>query len=217
MLPVLRTVLIILVALIGYQAIIRLVRKLWHFPAPGFIGRFLDSPVRKWQQSPESFVARSGAQPGMTVLEIGCGSGAFTTAMAHAVRPEGHVHALDIQADMLRQLRRKLAKPAYQDITNVTLHEHNAYDLPFEDGTLDLVYLVTVLPEIPDQLRALAEIKRVLKPGGILAVGELLIDPDYPLRQTTVRIGERAGFAVAATSGNFWSYIVRFVKPAANE
>ena len=85
--------------------------------------------------------------------------------------------------------------------------------LPFEAGTFDVVYMVTVLPEIPDQGRALAEIWRVLKPGGILAVSEFLVDPDYPLRSTTVRVGAQAGFRPEATIGNLWSYTVRFRKP----
>ena len=53
----------------------------------------------------------------------------------------------------------------------------------------------------------------MLKPGGILAVSELLLDPDYPLRSTTVRIGAEAGFRPEATMGNLWNYTVRFRKP----
>ncbi len=54
---------------------------------------------------------------------------------------------------------------------------------------------------------------RVLKPGGILAVSELLLDPDYPLKAATARRGEKAGFLVEGFYGNFWTYTVRFTKP----
>ena len=83
--------------------------------------------------------------------------------MARAVGPGGQVAALDIQPGMLAQLERKLRQPAYCDIQNVRLYEANAYELPFDDATFDVVYMITVLPEIPDQGRALMEIKRVLK------------------------------------------------------
>jgi ubiquinone/menaquinone biosynthesis C-methylase UbiE len=195
-----------------YQIALRLARKVWRVPAPAFIGYLLDSDYRRMLQPPDQIVARSGAQPGMKVLEIGCGSGAYTTFFARAVAPEGEVAALDIQAAMLAQLAAKLAKPENQDIHNIVLHEASAYELPFEDNTLDLVYMITVFPEIPDRDRTLVEVMRVLKPGGLLAITEWILDPDYPLMSTTVKEGTRAGFVVDAVLGNWWTYTVRFKK-----
>ena len=149
----------------------------------------------------------------MTVMELGCGSGAFTTFIARAVGDSGKVYAVDIQSAMIRQLERKLVKAENQDIKNVEIRQASAYELPFTDGSIDLACLVTVLPEIPDRGRALREIKRVLKPGGILAVTEFLPDPDYPLRTTTIRMCEREGFVLDDSLGNLWNYTVRFRKP----
>jgi ubiquinone/menaquinone biosynthesis C-methylase UbiE len=196
-----------------WQILFRIIRKTIPFPAPAFIGIFLDSDLRRRIQSPAGVIKGSGITIGQRVLEIGCGSGGFTTFVARAVGPNGHVEALDIQESMLSQLEKKLALPENQDIQNITLHKASAYELPFEDEILDLVYMITVLPEIPDQHRALQEIMRVLKPGGILAVSELLIDPDYPLKEGTARRGEKAGFLVEGFYGNFWTYTVRFTKP----
>jgi SAM-dependent methyltransferase len=203
----------IVAALFVYQFLIRLIRKLVHFPAPAFLGFFLDSDYRRRLQPPGDIIKGAGIQPGMRVLEIGCGSGGYTTFVARTVGPQGQVEALDIQPAMLAQVKQKLQRPEYQDITNINLHQASAYQLPFGEGELDLVYLITVLPEIPNQARALAEIKRVLKPGGVLAVSELLLDPDYPLRSTTIRRGQQAGFEPLGVSGNFWTYTVRFSKP----
>jgi ubiquinone/menaquinone biosynthesis C-methylase UbiE len=172
----------------------------------------LDSDLRRALQPPGVVVARSGIGEGMQVLEIGCGSGAYTTAVARAVGPRGHVYALDFQPGMLRQLARKLARPENQDIQNVTLLNKSAYELPFADGTLDLVYTITVLQEIPDPLRTLREAYRALKPGGALAVTEWLPDPDFPLPETTMHLGRAAGFVVEAALGNLWHYTVRFRK-----
>jgi len=210
--PCLRLLLNILGIFALYQVVLRLIRKYWHFPAPAFIGRFLDSDYRRTLQPPAPIVARSGARPRMKALEIGCGSGAYTTFFARAVAPDGAVAALDIQPAMLAQLAAKLTKPENQDIQNITLHEASAYALPFEDNTLDLVYMITVFQEIPDRDRTLAEVLRVLKPGGLLAITEWIFDPDYPLMSTTIKQGTRAGFVVDAALGNWWTYTVRFKK-----
>jgi ubiquinone/menaquinone biosynthesis C-methylase UbiE len=155
----------------------------------------------------------SGIKTGMTVVELGCGSGAFTTFVARVVGKQGRIYAVDIQPAMLKQLKRKLAKPENRDITNIELKQASAYDLPFADGVIDLVYMVTVLMEIPDRSEALREIRRVLKPGGTLAVTEWLPDPDYPRRSTVIEICQREGFALDSSQGNLWNYTVRFKKP----
>lgn len=207
-------VILVLIALhILWLTLAKLVRKLYPFPAPAFIGRLLDSGYRRWLQPPAQVIQRSGIKEGMTVLELGCGPGTFTTSVARAVGGKGKVYALDIQKDMLKQLERKLAKPGNRDIKNVELINSSAYELPFEDKALDMVFMVTVLPEIPDQDRALQQVNRVLKPGGLLAVTELFPDPDYPWKSTTIKFGTRAGFVVGEVSGNFLNYTVRFRKP----
>jgi len=206
------TVLTVLGILLVWQVVIRLFRKKFHFPAPAFIGRFLDSDVRRKLQPPDKLIERSGIKQGMRVLEVGCGSGAFVTFVARAVGKTGKVFALDIQPGMLKQLEAKLTRPENRDIKNIKVILGSAYELPFEDNSLDLVYMVTVLQEIPDKKKALKEVKRVLKPGGILAVTELLPDPDYPLRSTTVKTGKEAGFILDTALGDFWNYTVRFVK-----
>ncbi len=210
----LKIILIVLGAFLLYQVLIRINRKLHPFPAPAFIGWFLDSALRRWLQPPDKIIERSGIKPGMTVMELGCGSGAFTTSVARKVGKEGKVYAVDIQPAMLRQLERKLAKAENQDIRNIELKQASAYDLPFADASLDLVYTITVLQEIPDRGRALREIRRVLKPGGILAVTELLPDPDYAWCSTTIKLSQREGFALDDKSGNLWNYTVKFKKPS---
>jgi SAM-dependent methyltransferase len=195
-----------------YQLVLRLVRKRFPFPVPPVVGRFLDSDLRRWMQPPGPIMERSEITEGKQVLEIGCGSGAYTLFAARAVGAGGEVCALDIQAAMLEQLARKLEQPAYRDIGNIRLYRQSAYALPFEDQTFDVVYMITVLPEIPDRQRALLQVKRVLKPDGVLAVTEFLVDPDYPLRSTTVRLGRDAGFELDAVLGNLWTYTVRFRK-----
>lgn len=209
---ILQIVLIIIGIIIAWLILTRLIRRIYQFPAPAFIGYFLDSNYRRRIQPPTQIIERSGIKKGDRVLEIGCGSGAYTTFVAREVGKEGIVEALDIQPAMLAQLKKKLAKPENSDIQNIRLHESSAYQLPFEEGSIDLVYMITVLPEIPDQAKVLAEVWRVLKVNGILAVTEFFPDPDYPLSSTTSKKGEKAGFDVEGLFGNLWTYTVRFRK-----
>lgn len=212
-----KTVLIIILIILAFPifwvTVVKVVRKLVHFPAPAFIGHLLDSGYRRRIQPPYQLIERGGIKKGMHVLDLGCGSGAFTPFIARTVGDNGKVYALDIQTDMLKQLENKLSRPENKDIKNIKLIEGNAYDLPFDSKSLDLVNMVTVLQEIPDRNRALQEVKRVLKPGGILAVTELFPDPDYPWKSTTIKLGVAAGFEVDKVSGNFFNYTVRFKKP----
>ena len=193
---------------------LRLIDKRHRSPVPAFVGRLLDSRIRRWVQPPRKIIERSGIKPGMTVLDLGCGSGAFTTLLARVVGEEGKVYAVDIQSGMLRQLERKLAKAENLDITNVEVKQASAYELPFQDDSLDLVYMVASLQEISDRGKALREARRVLKPDGILAVTEFVPDTDYPLRSTTIKLCQQEGFALDGNLGNFWNYTVRFKKPS---
>jgi ubiquinone/menaquinone biosynthesis C-methylase UbiE len=194
------------------QVMLRLVRRYVKFPAPAFMGSVLDSDYRRFLQPPGQLIERSGIESGMVVLEIGAGSGAYTPYIARAVGEKGKVFCLDIQKEMLDKLEAKLARPEFRDIHNVELFNDSAYSLPFEFSSIDLVVLVTVFQEIPDKDQALKEIMRVLKTGGILAITEWLIDPDYPWMGTTAQMGLQGGFTIEAMEGNLWTYTVRFKK-----
>ncbi len=195
--------------LVLWQVVIRAGRKLIRFPAPAFIGRWLDSDFRRSMQKTEHIIRRSGFKPGMKVMEIGCGSGAYTLFVADAVGTKGKVYALDIQQKMLDQIKRKIEQGGKKYGKNIELIRASAYKIPLKNNSLDLAYMITVLPEIPDRQKVLAEAMRILKPKGIIAISEFFPDPDYPLMTTTKRDLEKAGFTIEAVEGNFWSYTVR--------
>ena len=188
----------------------RILRKFVHFPAPPFVAYFLDSRLRRKMQPPDKLIKRSGITKNMTVLEIGCGSGAYTTYIGREVGDKGIVYGLDIQPKMLQQLQIKLDKIENKDITNIKTILGNAYELPFEDHIIDLVCMITVLQEIPDKTRALKEARRVLRSNGILAVTELLVDPDYPWKKTTIRMVTSTGFRLQQVHGNALNYTITF-------
>ncbi len=197
----------LLVWVVFSQTILRLAKRWVHFPAPPFLGRLLDSPVRRRLQPPDLVVSWMDLRPGMQVMEVGPGAGTFTEVAARSVGDGGKVHAFDIQPGMIAQVE---ARMQTRGVRNVDARVASAYDLPVPDGSMDRVFMVTVLPEIPDPQRALREFRRVLKPDGLLAVAEFLVDPDYPRLSTVVRWASDAGFKPAGSHRRGLHYVALF-------
>jgi SAM-dependent methyltransferase len=110
-------------------------------------------------------------RPGMRLLDVGCGPGSITLGLAEAVAP-GEVVGLDIEP---LQLERARALAAERGVVNVRFEPGDAYALPFPDASFDAVFAHAVLQHLGDPVRALAEFRRVLRPGGIAAIA----DPDW--------------------------------------
>lgn len=193
-----------------WLVIFRLISKLGNRgPCPYALAWMVDNPLRR--RYTESVLDRIGVQSGERVLELGPGPGAFTVRAARRAEPGGTLVAVDIQPKMIAAVEKRVKEAG---LTNVETHVASAYELPLEDESVDRAFLVTVLPEIPDRQRALAELRRVLKPGGVLSVTEEFLDPDYPLARTTVAWAEEAGFELAARHGHWWIYTLNFRKGA---
>jgi len=177
-------------------------------PCPNSLSWLVDNPIRRRYLGP--ILDRVSIQPGERVLELGPGPGMFTLEAARRAGPEGRLIAVDIQPQMIAQVEARMREAG---LTNVETHVASAYDVPLEDGSVDRAFLVTVLPEIPDQARALAELRRVLRPGGVLSITEEFYDPDYPFPAETIRRLKAAGFAMDRRFGNWWIYTINFRKP----
>ena len=104
-------------------------------------------------------------QPGMHVLEPGCGTGRLTTILADAVGPSGQVLALDISAAMVQACRDRIRNWANVQVLQVAIE-----DYAVEPATFDLVVCHQVVPHFDDPRVALATITRGLKAGGRLVV-----------------------------------------------
>jgi ubiquinone/menaquinone biosynthesis C-methylase UbiE len=191
------------------HTLLRLIRRVYKFPMPAFLANLIDNPLRRRIQPPSDMPLRHGIGPGMTVLEVGPGNGRYTVETARRVGRAGQVIAIDIEPKMIeRVLRRAQA----EGLDNVQAKVANVYQLPFDDGTFDAVYLITVISEVPEPARALREFYRVLSPSGTLAFSELLTDPDYPRAQTLMRWASSVGFRLKHKLGNFFAYTLVFEK-----
>jgi ubiquinone/menaquinone biosynthesis C-methylase UbiE len=99
-----------------------------------------------------------------------------------------------------------------EGITNIEARLADVYELPFEDETFDLVYMIAVINEIPNPESALNEFQRVLKSNGKLVFSELFLDPDYQLAGTLIRRVNSAGFQLIEKIGNVFYYTLIFGK-----
>ena len=105
-------------------------------------------------------------RPGISVLDCGCGPGTITRDIAQRIAP-GRVVGLDFSAD---QVAVAIADAAAQGIANVEFRQGSAYALPFDDNCFDAVFSHALLEHLKEPDRAVAEFRRVLKPGGMLGV-----------------------------------------------
>ena len=104
---------------------------------------------------------------GMDLLDVGCGPASITADLAERVAP-GRVVALDAAAGALEAARKTLHERGLSEQVEVTSGDVMA--LPFEDASFDVVHAHQVLQHLADPVGALAEMRRVTRPGGIVAV-----------------------------------------------
>jgi ubiquinone/menaquinone biosynthesis C-methylase UbiE len=167
---------------------------------------------RFWVQAPHPIVTRERLyfmmrpREGERVLEIGPGTGYYTLDIAEWVGDGGQVEIFDLQQEFLDHTMRRAAE---RGLGNVVPTQGDATELPYEDASIDAVVLNAVLGEIPEPVAALREIRRVLKPGGRLLVGELFGDPHFTTRAALRREAGEAGLDYEWHSGYWFGYVAR--------
>lgn len=110
-------------------------------------------------------------KPGMKLLDCGSGMGALTTSLAEWLAP-GEVIGIDREPSQVEAAR---AWAMEKGIHNVRFELGNIYDIPYPDASFDAVFAFTVLEHVREPLRAMREMRRVLKSGGVAGI----YDPDY--------------------------------------
>ncbi|MXZ82353.1 MAG: class I SAM-dependent methyltransferase [Synechococcus sp. SB0666_bin_14] len=130
---------------------------------------------------------------GMKVLDFGCGPGTISVGLAKAVAP-GELQGVDIEASQIA-MAQAAAQAGGHD--NAHFQVGDVTNLPFADNTFDVAHCHAVLMHVPNLAQALAEVQRVLKPGGILSARESVIeanifepDPQGCLAQATVTFSQ---------------------------
>lgn len=148
------------------------------------------------------------ARKGERILEIGPGLGQAAVQVAACVGSQGRVDVLDIQQEMLDATVSRAERSGMHNVVGALAPSSG--QLPYDDASFDAAYVVTVLGEIPDRQQTLAELRRVLKPGGRLIVGEIAVDPDFiPTRQLR-SLAEAVGFRLERRFGPPFAYHAHF-------
>jgi len=167
-------------------------------------------------------------QPGMDLLDCGSGSGSITVGLAQVIAP-GQVTGIDISEAEVARAREKAAA---EGIANLRFEVGNVYKLAFPAESFDALFAHNVLEHVSEPLKALQEMHRLLKPGGVIGIRDVDMGgtifcaaselvPQYPLLHEAVwkgvggdpRIGRRlrgllheAGFVDIAASASFEVY-----------
>jgi SAM-dependent methyltransferase len=181
-------------------------------PIPPSQAFMLLSPQRSLLHPVDEMVRSFRVREGDTVLELGPGPGYFSIEASRAVGPRGRVLCVDVQPGMVSILRERLDEARAVNARPVV---GDGVRLPLRDGCIDAAYLVTVLGEIPDRPKAMAELRRVMKPGGVLSIMESLGDPDYQLEASVRDLCEAYGFSVLELRRQRLGYTLSFSAPGA--
>lgn len=144
--------------------------------------------------------------PGIDLLDCGCGPGFITVGMAEVVAP-GSVVGIDIQPDQI-EAARILAEE--RGLGNVRFEVGDVYQIPFPDASFDAVFANAVLMYLRDPLAALKEMRRVLRPGGVVGIRDfyekgMVWEPSTPLLKEYRRLGA----LVMEHNGTDSTYLVR--------
>ncbi len=157
---------------------------------PWWGGYFIDNPLRRLLHNPEKILGPY-VRPGMTVMDVGCGMGLFSIAMAKMVGDHGLVIAVDLQQKMLDVLRKRAEM---QGVANrIRTHRCEANRLGIE-VPVDFALAMMMVHEVPDQSRLLGEIHGCLKPCGKFLVAEPMIHVPGKVFAQTERIATELGF-----------------------
>ncbi|MCL4534660.1 MAG: class I SAM-dependent methyltransferase [Bacteroidetes bacterium] len=180
-----------------------------NMPCPSQLSWMLDDRLLGPLRFTHTELDRIGPRPGQRVLEIGPGPGRLLVPAADRVLPGGEVVGLELQPGMIEKLQARAHKTG---VRNLSVVQGDAADAHFPSETFDLVFMVTVLGEIPDRAAALSRAYEVLKPGGVLSVTEIFSDPHYQSKSTVQRLAEAQGFHLVGIYGRWYHYTANFSK-----
>ncbi|UQA57970.1 class I SAM-dependent methyltransferase [Polyangium aurulentum] len=135
-----------------------------------------DDPARDAWQKPAEVVALMKIAPGMTVADIGAGTGYFEPHLSRAVGPSGKVLALDVEPDMVRYLGERAKR---EKLANVEARAAQLADPGLGDASVDRVLIVDTWHHIDARPAYAAKLLKALKPGGLVVIVDFTMDAKH--------------------------------------
>ncbi len=192
---------------IGIAARFRHRLRPYKVPCPVWMSFLLENPYMKSVASAEILMDRARVQPGMRILDVGCGAGRIAIPAALRVGEAGAIVALDVQAGMLKKLEHEAHK---QGVTNIrTIHSGAGLGTAVS-GVFDRVFIVTALGEIPDRPAALREARAALAPDGMLSITEVFPDIHFQTRNRVKGLAQECEFVLEESFGNSFAFTMNF-------
>jgi ubiquinone/menaquinone biosynthesis C-methylase UbiE len=171
---------------------------------PAELAGSLDNSLRRLLQDPRE-ILQQYIREGITVLDLGCGPGYFTTEIAKMLNSSGKVIAADLQEGMLDKVRRKIKGTALEQ--RIELHKCDADSIDVSD-TVDFILCFYMVHEVPDQYNLFKELKSILRPEGKLYI----IEPKFHVTKKSfnemVNKLDNIGFEVIESPKVFFSRTV---------
>jgi arsenite methyltransferase len=148
-----------------------------HHRRPADIHQYLehlDSPERDTDQQPDKVVEALSLKPGLSVADLGAGSGYFTRRFIQAVTGQGKVYAIDIEPDMLQYTKDSIARMSMPSTVEFILAQTDNPRLPPQ--SVDLIFLCNVYHHLDHRSSYFANVRSALKPGGRIAIVDFYHD-----------------------------------------
>lgn len=162
---------------------------------PWWIGYMLASPLRRLLHDPGRILG-DYVKPGMTVLDVGCAMGFFSLAMAKMVGSNGRVVCVDLQARMVKSLKRRAAKAGLSESIDPRVCSDRSLEIDDLAGQVDFVLAFHVVHEVPDVARLMTEIHTSLKPGERFFIVEPKGHASANEYEATETAAKQAGFTI---------------------
>lgn len=176
---------------------------------PSQLAWFLDNQVRRLVQNPYKIVG-GYIKEGQTVLDLGCGPGVFSLAMAEMVGTSGKVISVDVQDEMLRIVKQKSEHAGLG--SRIVLHKARPEKIGVTEK-VDFALAFYMVHEVPDKKKFLTEVASIMKPGGKF----LLVEPKFHVSKAafdeTVGIARSAGLRPISEPEVFFSRAVLLARP----
>lgn len=135
---------------------------------PWWGGYFIDHPLRRWLHQPQRLLAPF-VEPGMTVLDFGCGMGFTSIAMARLLKNEGTVVSVDLQPQMLQVLEKRARRAGVANRIRTQVCQRDSFAL---NEAVDFALAFWSAHEVPDLARLLSDVHACLVPGARFLVVE---------------------------------------------
>ncbi len=196
---------------VAFNLVWRWASTQWQIPCPTALAWLLENPLADAVAGTRRTIERMPIRAGQTVVEIGPGPGRLLVPVAQLVGEQGQAIGIELQPGMVKRSQAKLERAG---LRQATLIQGDATGQHLPDASVDLVFLCTVLGEIPDRAAALARCLAMLRPGGVLSISELALDPHFQSQTAVRRQAEAAGFEWIETLGRRFSFTMNFRRPA---